>query len=121
MVVARRPWPGRRRSSWAVAAGVFLAGCIVDAALAPSVTLFGPVLLAVGLALSARGRAEAVAGWLLVAAFTALTAASLADIAGVGIGAQIERGDGGLVRSPALGATLLAGGLVMGRREPERC
>ncbi len=121
MVVARRPWPGRRRSSWAVAVGAFLVGCIVDAALAPSVTLFGPALLAVWLALSARGRAEAGAGWLLAAAFAALTAASLADIAGVGIGAQIERGDGGLVRSAGLGATLLAIGLVMGRREPERC
>jgi hypothetical protein len=118
MVVARRPGPGRRRSSWAVAAGAFLAGCIVDAAVAPSVTLFGPALLAVWLALSARGGAEAAVGWLLAAIFAALTAASLADVAGVGIWAQFERGDGGLVRSAALGATLLAIGLVMGRREP---
>ena len=118
MVVARRPWPGRRRGSWVVAAGAFLAGSIVDAALVPSVTLFGPALLAVWLALSARDRADAALGWLLAAVFTALTAVSLADIAGAGIRAQVERGDGGLVRTAALGATLLAIGLVMGRREP---
>ena len=118
MVVARRPWPGRPRSSWAVAAGVFLAGCIVDAALAPSLTLFGPALLAVWLALSARDRAEAAVGWLLAAGFTALTAASLADVADLGIQAEAERGAGGLVRSAALGVTLLAIGLVMAWREP---
>jgi hypothetical protein len=117
IVVASRRWPGGRRSSWAVAAGAFLAGCIVDAALAPSITVVGPALLAVWLALSARDRAEAAVGWLLAAMFTALTAASLADVADLAIRAQTERG-GGLVRTAALGATLLAIGLVMGRRDP---
>ncbi|HKA82324.1 MAG TPA: LamG domain-containing protein [Acidimicrobiales bacterium] len=117
MVVARRPSLGRRRSSWAVAAGAFLVGCIVDAALAPSVSLFGPALLAVWLALSARGRTESAVGWALAAVFTALTAASLADVADGALVAQIERADGGLARSAALGATLLAIGLVMARRE----
>jgi hypothetical protein len=118
LAVGRRPWPGRRRGSWAVAAGLLLVGCIVDAALAPSVTLFGPALLAVWLSLSASTAAEAAIGWVVAALFTALTAASLADVADIGIRAQIEKGDGGLLRSAALGATLLVIGLVMVRHDP---
>jgi Concanavalin A-like lectin/glucanases superfamily len=118
LAVGRSTWPGRRRGSWAVAAGMLLVGCIVDAALAPSVTLVGPALLAAWLALSASTAAKAAIGWLVAALFTALTAASLADVADIGLRAQIEKGDGGMVRSAALGATLLVIGLVMTRHNP---
>jgi hypothetical protein len=107
-------WLGRRRGAWPAAAVMILVGCVVDALVAPSVTLFGPTLLAVWFALSADDGAEAAVGWLVTCALTLVTAASLTDLAGVGT--RMQRDDGGLARSAALGVTLVAIGLVMLRR-----
>jgi hypothetical protein len=107
---------GRRRGAWPAAAGMILIGCVVDAVFAPSITLFGPTLLAVWFALSAEDGREAVVGWLVTCALTLVTAASLTDLAG--IESRMQRDDGGLARSAALGVTLVAIGLVMLRRDP---
>lgn len=115
MAASRGPWLGRRHRAWVAAGGLFLLGCLVDAAFVPSVTLFGPTLLAVWFATSAKDRVEAAIGWLVAAALTALSAASLADPE---VAIRIQRDDGGLARSAALGVTLLAIGLVTLRRDP---
>lgn len=116
MAATRGRWLGRRRGAWPAAAGMILVGCVVDAVFAPSVTLFGPTLLAVWFAVSAEDGGEAVVGWLVTCALTLVTAASLTDLAG--IGSRMQRDDGGLARSAALGLTLVAIGLVMLRRDP---
>jgi concanavalin A-like lectin/glucanase superfamily protein len=106
----RGRWLGERRRSWPVAVGVLLAGFVVDAVASPSATLFGPLLLAAWFAATAHDRLEAIAGWLAAAGLAAATFASLTDL--VGVAARMERDDGGLARSAALGVTLLAVGLV---------
>jgi predicted Kef-type K+ transport protein len=93
-----------------------LVGSILDAVFAPSVTLLGLTLLAIWFAVSADDRGEAAVGWLVTCVLTLVTAASLTDLAGVG--SRMQRDDGGLARSAALGVTLVAIGLVMLRRDP---
>jgi hypothetical protein len=115
MAASRGRWLGRRRA-WPAAAVMILVGCVVDAVVAPSVTLLGPTLLAVWFALSADDGAEAAVGWLVTCVLTLVTVASLADLAGVGT--RMQRDDGGLARSAALGVTLVAIGLVMLCRTP---
>jgi hypothetical protein len=110
MAVGRRSQWGRRRASWRIAAGVVLVGCVVDVALVPSTSLFGPAGLAVWFAAEATNRAQAVCGWIVAIALAGTTVASLAGIAGVGALAQPD--DGGVARSVAVGVTLLATGLA---------
>jgi hypothetical protein len=114
MAASRGRWLGRRRGAWPAAVVMILVGCLLDAAFAPSITLFGPALLAVWFALLADDGAEAAVGWLVTCALALVTAASLTDLAGVGT--KMQRDDGGLARSAALGVTLVAIGLVMLRR-----
>ncbi|MGH2473796.1 MAG: LamG-like jellyroll fold domain-containing protein, partial [Candidatus Limnocylindrales bacterium] len=114
IAASRGRWLGRRRAAWPAAAVMILLGCVVDAVVAPSVTLFGPALLAVWFAVSADDGAEAAVGWLVACALSLVTAASLIDV--VGVGTRMQRDDGGLARSAALGVTLVAIGLVMLRR-----
>lgn len=109
-LATRGRWLGPRRRAWRVGTGVFLAGCLADAAFAPSGSLFGPALLAVWFAASARHRTQAVAGWLLAAALTTATVASITDLAG--ISSSVAKDDGGLARSAALGITLCVVGLA---------
>lgn len=111
LVRSRGRWLGRRPRAWWVAAGLLLVGFVLDAVAAPTATLFGPVLLAAWFAASSGDRAEAAAGWLVAAGLTAVTAASLADVEG--LGSWMRRDDGGLARSAALGVTLLVIGVVM--------
>jgi Concanavalin A-like lectin/glucanases superfamily len=75
LMLAARPTDrvaARQRSWWAPVA-LFLAGSLVDAALAPSATLIGPTLVALWLARTASHRGEAGAMYLLAAVFTAVT------------------------------------------------
>jgi hypothetical protein len=116
MVRSRGSWVGQRRRTWRIAAAMVLVGCVVDAAFAPSATLFGPTLLAVWFAASASRQIEAASGWILAIALTAATAASLAGVAWFGI--RMQKDDGGLARSAALGATLFVVGFVMLRYGP---
>jgi Concanavalin A-like lectin/glucanases superfamily len=116
MVRSRGSWIGQRRRTWRIAAAMLLVGCVVDAAFAPSATLFGPTLLAVWFAASASHQIEAAVGWLLASALTATTAASLAGVAWFGI--RMQKDDGDLVRSAAFGVALCVIGLVMLRYGP---
>jgi hypothetical protein len=118
MVGSGGRWLGRRRRAWALAAGLLLVGCVVDAALVPSASLLGPTLLAVWFAASARDRVEAAIGWLVAVGLTAATLAARADVAGIGV--SMERQDGSLARTAALGVTVFVIGLVTLRRDPVR-
>lgn len=111
IAASRGRWLGRRRRAWPAAGVMILVGSVVDALVAPSATLFGPTLLAVWFALSADDGVEAAVGWLVTCVLTLVTAASLTDLAGAGT--RMQRDDGGLARSAALGVTLVAIGLVM--------
>jgi hypothetical protein len=110
MVSSRGRWVGPRRRSWYIAVGMLLLGFIVDSAFAPHATVFGPTLLAVWFAATARSRAEAASGWFVAIGLTGATVVSLADLAGMGI--QMQKDDGAIARSVALGITLLVIGLV---------
>ncbi len=111
MVSTRGRWIGPRRRSWYIAVGMLLFGLVVDAAFAPRATVFGPTLLAVWFAATARSRAEAVSGWFVAIGLTGVTVVSLSDLAGMGI--LIQKDDGAIARSVALGITLLVIGIVM--------
>jgi hypothetical protein len=115
LLIGRGRWIGPRRHLWPVLAVMLLVGCLVDVAFGPSATLFAPTLLAVWFAASAKDRTEAAVGWLVAIGLAAATAASLADWAG--IGTRMQRDDGGLARSAALGVTLTVVGLVMLRHD----
>jgi Concanavalin A-like lectin/glucanases superfamily len=97
----------RRRSWWAPVA-LFLAGSLVDAALAPSATLIGPTLVALWVARTAPHRGEAGTMYLLAAVFTAVTVVS---VAGAG-SAEVARDYGGIARSIALGLLLVTAGVL---------
>ena len=107
-LATRGRWLGPRRRSWRLGTAMFLAGCLADAAFAPTGSLFGPALLAVWFAASARDRLQAVAGWLVAVALLAATFASITD-RGV---SSLDKHDGGLARSAALGVTLCVIGLT---------
>jgi hypothetical protein len=96
----RAGWLGGARRSWWPPVVLFLAGSLVDAAVAPSPTLVGPTLVTIWCALTAPRRREAVVLYLLAAAFTALTAVSLG-------GPDLATQDGGVARSAALGLLLI--------------
>lgn len=102
---------GRRRSWWAPVA-LFLAGSLVDAALAPSATLIGPTLVALWLARTASHPRGAGTMYLLAAVLTAVTVASVAG----GSGLELARDDGGIARSMALGLLLVTAGVLGARR-----
>jgi hypothetical protein len=101
---------GRRRAWWPPVA-LFLAGSLVDAALAPSGTLVGPTLVAAWFAVTAARRIEAAGMYLITALFTGLTVASLV---GQG-GPELAREDGSVARSVALGLLFVAAGLFAAR------
>ena len=105
------PRPGaRRRALWQPVA-LFTAGSIVDAALAPSGTLIGPILVALWLARTASHRGTAATMYLLGAVFTAVSVVSLVDPGGP----DLTRDDGGIARSAALGLLLVTAGLLAAR------
>ena len=101
--------------SWWLPLGLFLAGCLIDAAIAPSASLVGPALVAAWLAATASTRVETAGFVIAAAALTALTIAWLGDPAEAGEG--LTRADGAIARSVALGALLVVAGAVrLGRR-----
>jgi hypothetical protein len=110
LMLASRPTDrvaARQRSWWAPVA-LFLAGSLVDAALAPSATLIGPTLVALWLARTASHRGEAGIMYVLAAVFTAVTVVSVAG----GGSLEVAREDGGIARSMALGALLVTAGVL---------
>jgi hypothetical protein len=93
-----------------MAAGMLLLGLVLDAAFTPRATVFGPTLLAVWIAATARNRAESVSGWLVALGLMGAIIVSLTDLANMEI--WIQKDDGAITRSAALGITLLVSGLV---------
>src|SRR5262245_17669065 len=110
----RGRWVGGRRRLWWLPVVLFLAGSVIDALLAPDGTLVGPTLVALWCALTAQRRVEAVGMLLLAAGLAATTAASLAGVGGLAIGAD----DGGAARSAALGLVLLLTGALAAAAAP---
>ena len=104
-------WLGERQRSWWPPVALFVAGSIVDAALAPSGTLAGPTLVAVWCGVTSPRRREAVLFYVLAAAFTAATVASLAGPDDLELSS-----DGSVARSAALGLVLVTLGLLGARR-----
>jgi Concanavalin A-like lectin/glucanases superfamily len=110
LMLAARPTDlvAARRRSWWTPIALFLAGSLVDAALAPSATLIGPTLVALWLARTASHRGEAGTMYLLAAVFTAVTVVSVAG----GGSVEVAREYGGIARSMALGALLVTAGVL---------
>jgi len=109
------PTRGVGGRSWWPPVALFLAGSGVDAALAPTVTLFGPALVAAWCALTASHRAEAMALYAITAVFTGAT---LVSIGGAGT-LDLGRDDGGVARSLALGVLFVVAGLLGARYRSE--
>ena len=101
---------GGRRAWWPPVA-LFLAGSLVDAALAPSGTLVGPILVAAWFAVTASHRVEAASMYLITALFTGLTVASLIGQGGL----ELAHNGGSVARSVALGLLVVAAGLFAAR------
>lgn len=101
---------GRRR--WYEPAALFVAGSVVDAAIAPSDTLIGPALVAIWCGAGSSRRGDRVSMYALAAAFGVVTILSIADPASL----LLPRDAGGVVRSAALGLLLAAAGLLTVRR-----
>ena len=110
VVAGRGGWIAGERRSWWPPVALFLAGSLVDAALAPAAVLLGPILVAIWLAVTAADRVEAATMCLLTAVFTAMSIAALGD--------AVERAgaDGSVARSAALGVLLVCVGLLGARR-----
>jgi hypothetical protein len=106
----RDRWAATRRRAWWQPVGLFVAGALADALLAPTGTLIGPTLVAVWLAATASTRAEKVAFLLVAAGFAGLTIASLAGLADVDV--TLSRDDGAIARTAALGALFVLAGAV---------
>jgi hypothetical protein len=107
----RARWIGGRKRSWWPPVMLFLAGSVLDAALAPAGTLFGPALAALWYGLTSSHRGEAATTYLIVLVLTGVTAVSLAGQEGL----ELTREDGGIARSAGLGLLLVTAGVLSAR------
>ena len=112
----RGRWLGRRRRTARLAVAIVLAGVLLDVVLVPAATAFGPALLAAWFAATATRRRDALGGWLVAGTALAVSAASLA--APAAIGGWVQRDDGGVARTAAVGLALVVAGLVRWRPRP---
>jgi Concanavalin A-like lectin/glucanases superfamily len=111
VAIATRPGEAAdRRRSWWQPVALFVAGSLMDAALAPTAALIGPALVALWLAATASRRGEILAFLLCAAAFTGLTIASIAGVAGAD--EALSSHDGAVARSAALGALFMLAGVA---------
>lgn len=102
------PWPRSTRRRFGTAVLAVSVGLVVDVAVLPSGTVFGPAALAGCLAARGPGRAR-VALLVLIAASVVISAASLADLGGLDV--LLARSGGGGARGLAFGAVALVGSL----------
>ena len=118
IATGRGPTTAPRRRTWWLPPLLFAIGSVVDAALAPSGTLCGCILVALWLAVTAPRRLER-AGFVLVAVVCSLlTIVSVADIDGAGL--ALARDDGGTARTVTLGALFVLAALVPRVTQPRR-
>jgi hypothetical protein len=110
LVLGPARWVGERRPSWWLPIALFLAGSVVDAALAPAGTLVGPTLVAIWCARIASHRGERAIFYLIAAAFTAVTVVSLAGPDG-----NLTNDGDATARSMAVGLLLVIIGLLGAR------
>ncbi len=96
------------RRAWWPPVALFVGGSLVDAVLAPSVTLIGPTLVALWYALTAWRRGEATIMYLIAGLLTAVTVAGIAGLGGL----EAAHDNGGIARSAALGLLLVTAGLL---------
>ncbi len=80
LVASGGRWMGWHRRSWPLGVTLLLSGCLLDAALTPTATAFGPLLVATWLAATATRRVDAMIGWAVVAVLTAINVVSLAGV-----------------------------------------
>jgi hypothetical protein len=113
LIVGPGRWIGGKRRVWWAVPALFVAGCAVDAALAPTPALVAATLIAAWLGLTASDQFEARTMWLLATAFVAVSATSLTG------GIDLAGDEGGIARSAALGLLLVAIGLL-GLRHVQR-
>ncbi len=107
----RLRWNHGSRGSWWAPVGLFLAGSILDATVAPSGTVTGPTLVAIWLAATASRRVDAACMYVVAAV---LAGVSVVALAGAG-DLEITRDGGGFARSAALGLVLVTAGLLAAR------
>ncbi len=105
------PW-GTGSWRWVWLATLFVAGALVDAALAPSDTLIAPALVALGCGAALSRLDDKVAMYGVAAVFAAVTFMSVSE-PGV---LPLPHSDGGVVRSAAFGLVLVLAGLLSARR-----
>ena len=109
VATARGPSTDARRRAWWLPVALFLLGSVADAALAPSRTLIGPILVALWLAATAPGLAERAIFLLAAAVCTGVSLDSLAD---AGTQDAMTHADGAVARTAALGALFILAGLA---------
>ena len=109
-LVAGGGWLGGGIRAWWPPIVLFVAGSLVDAALAPSPALAAAALVAIWFAFRATGRIDRAIMWPLAAAFTAVSVASLANAV------HLPGDDGSIARSGAVGVLLVAVALLGARR-----
>jgi len=100
---------GERSGRGWVLIGMLGAGLVVDVLVRPSGTVFGVILLLVGLALVVRSRVTVGVALVLASGFLVANAFSLTDIAGVDV--TMSKDQGGAARSAALGLALVVAGI----------
>jgi hypothetical protein len=101
------PWPATAPVQMATGGAVLLGGLLVDAAMAPSGTLFSTAAVACLVALRATRPAARLAFGGMALAMVVVSVASLADIDGVDV--EMSRSAGGVARTIALAGVVLTG------------
>ena len=110
IATGRGPTTAARRRTWWLPALLFAAGSVVDAAFAPSGTLFGCILVALWLAVTAPSRLERAGFVTAAVACSLVTFVGAADVAGASL--ALARNDGATARTMTLGALLVLAALV---------
>ena len=110
IATGRSPTTAARRHTWWLPALLFAAGSVIDAAFAPSGTLFGCIVVALWLAVTAPSRLERASFVTAAVACSVVTLVGAGDVAGAS--QALARNDGATARTMTLGALLVLGALV---------
>jgi hypothetical protein len=110
IATGRGPTTAARRHTWWLPALLFAVGSVVDAALAPSGTLFGCLFVALWLAVTAPSRLEFAIFATAAVVCSVMTVVGLSDVGGVS--PALARNDGATARTMTLGALLVLAALA---------